>query len=97
MNRVGRGRLRWSAVSTAYEEIGAMRIRGHDAAIPQQWEREMNGRVIGNLILMTLVCVIVFVVYMALRPAHAADSKLPAEMFGKWCVDQSNPTTGSYV
>ena len=27
----------------------------------------------GNLILMTVICIIIFWVFMALRPAHAAD------------------------
>jgi len=31
----------------------------------------MNGKTIGNLILMTLVCVVIFIVFMALRPANA--------------------------
>src|SRR5262249_57023176 len=34
-------------------------------------ESDMSGRTIGNLILMTLVCVVIFVVFMAMRPAPA--------------------------
>jgi hypothetical protein len=33
--------------------------------------RDMNGKTVGNLILMTLVCVIIFWVFMAFRPARA--------------------------
>ena len=33
----------------------------------------MSGRTIGNLILMTLICVVIFWVFMALRPARAAE------------------------
>jgi len=33
----------------------------------------MNGKTIGNLILMTLVCVVIFIVFMAMRPARADD------------------------
>jgi hypothetical protein len=32
----------------------------------------------GNLILMTLICIIIFWVFMALRPAHAVTAKLYA-------------------
>src|SRR5262245_22646091 len=42
----------------------------------QQWEREMHGRVIGNLILITLVCVIVFIVFMAIRPVRADETPI---------------------
>ena len=31
----------------------------------------MSGRTIGNLILMTLICVVVFIVFMAVRPTKA--------------------------
>jgi hypothetical protein len=34
-------------------------------------ESDMSGRKIGNLILMTLICVVVFIVFMAIRPAPA--------------------------
>ena len=36
----------------------------------------MSGRTIGNLILMTLICVVVFIVFMAVRP-----TKAPAQNF----------------
>jgi hypothetical protein len=36
----------------------------------------MTGRTIGNLILMTLVCVVVFIVFMALRPARAGETPI---------------------
>ena len=32
----------------------------------------MSGRTIGNLILMTLICVVVFIVFMAVRPTKAS-------------------------
>src|SRR5262249_48323305 len=35
------------------------------------WESDMSGRTIGNLILMTLVCAIIFITFMAIRPAPA--------------------------
>jgi hypothetical protein len=34
----------------------------------------MSGRTIGNLILMTLICVVVFIVFMAVRPTKASFS-----------------------
>jgi hypothetical protein len=34
----------------------------------------MKGKTIGNLILMTLVCVVIFIAFMALRPARALDA-----------------------
>ena len=36
----------------------------------------MNGRTIGNLILMTLICVVIFVVFMAMRPAPAGETPI---------------------
>jgi hypothetical protein len=36
----------------------------------------MSGRTIGNLILMTLVCVVIFVVFMAMRPAPAGETPI---------------------
>jgi hypothetical protein len=42
-------------------------------------ESDMSGRTIGNLILMTLVCVIIFWVFMALRPAKAANEGAPID------------------
>jgi hypothetical protein len=36
----------------------------------------MTGRTIGNLTLMTLVCVVVFIVFMALRPARAGETPI---------------------
>ena len=33
----------------------------------------MSGRTVGNLILMTLICVVIFVVFMAMRPAPAGE------------------------
>src|SRR5262249_25560523 len=38
----------------------------------------MNGSTIGNLILMTLVCVVIFVVFMALRPVRAGETPVYA-------------------
>src|SRR5262249_60151185 len=35
-------------------------------------EGTMSGRTIGNLILMTLICVVVFIVFMAVRPTKAS-------------------------
>ena len=32
----------------------------------------MSGRTIGNLILMTLICIVVFIVFMAVRPTKAS-------------------------
>src|SRR5262245_16841573 len=52
----------------------------------------MNGKTIGNLILMTLVCVVIFIVFMALHPAGAASddtNRVPAKLHGHWCVDAS--------
>src|SRR5262249_61526295 len=37
-------------------------------------ESDMSGRTIGNLILMTLVCVIIFITFMAIRPAPAREA-----------------------
>ena len=37
----------------------------------------MSGRTIGNLILMTLICVVVFIVFMAVRPTKALAPELP--------------------
>jgi hypothetical protein len=31
----------------------------------------MNGRTVGNLLLMTLICIVIFIVFMAIWPAHA--------------------------
>ena len=39
-------------------------------------ESDMNGRTIGNLILMTLICVVIFVVFMAMRPAPAGETPI---------------------
>ena len=36
-------------------------------------ESDMSGRTIGNLILMTLICVVIFVVFMAFRPARSEE------------------------
>ena len=36
----------------------------------------MSGRTIGNLILMTLICVVVFIVFMAVRPTKASAQNL---------------------
>jgi hypothetical protein len=40
-------------------------------------------RTAGNLILMTLACVVIFITVMAVRPASAAE--LPLKMLGSWC------------
>jgi preprotein translocase subunit YajC len=39
----------------------------------------MSGRTIGNLILMTLICVVVFIVFMAVRPTKASAQNLQRE------------------
>ena len=39
----------------------------------------MSGRTIGNLILMTLICVVVFIVFMAVRPTKASAQDLQRE------------------
>jgi hypothetical protein len=39
-------------------------------------ESDMSGRTMGNLILMTLICITVFVVFMALRPARAGETPI---------------------
>src|SRR5215467_1156631 len=39
-------------------------------------ESDMNGRTVGNLILMTLICVVIFVVFMAMRPAPAGETPI---------------------
>jgi hypothetical protein len=36
----------------------------------------MNGNTIGNVILITLVCVVIFIVFMALRPARAGETPI---------------------
>lgn len=40
-------------------------------------------RTAGNLILMTLICVVIFIAVMAVRPASAAE--LSRKMLGSWC------------
>ena len=40
-------------------------------------------RTAGNLILMTLICVVIFIAVMAVRPAPAAE--LSRKMLGSWC------------
>src|SRR5262245_39462066 len=42
-------------------------------------ELTMSGRTIGNLILMTLICVVVFIVFMAVRPTKASAQNLQRE------------------
>jgi len=39
----------------------------------------MSGRTIGNLILITLICVVVFIVFMAVRPTKASAQNLQRE------------------
>jgi preprotein translocase subunit YajC len=39
----------------------------------------MSGRTIGNLILMTLICVVVFLVFMAVRPTKASAQNFQRE------------------
>jgi preprotein translocase subunit YajC len=39
----------------------------------------MSGRTIGNLILMTLICVVVFIVFMAVRPTKASAQNFQRE------------------
>jgi preprotein translocase subunit YajC len=39
----------------------------------------MSGRTIGNLILMTLICVVVFIVFMAVRPTKASAQSFQRE------------------
>ena len=69
----------------------------------------MNGRTIGNLILMTLVCVVIFVVFMAMHPAARAgetpiygpDGKYQGSVFDygrtQTYTDRSGHFTGSAV
>jgi hypothetical protein len=40
-------------------------------------------RTAGNLIFMTLICVVIFIAVMAVRPAPAAE--LSRQMLGSWC------------
>jgi preprotein translocase subunit YajC len=40
----------------------------------------MSGRTIGNLILMTLICVVVFIVFMAVRPTKASAHNFQTEL-----------------
>ena len=47
-------------------------------------EVTMSSKTVGNLILMTLICVVIFWVFMALRPARA-DGAMPDAMVGSWC------------
>src|SRR5262249_47484258 len=42
-------------------------------------ELTMSGRTIGNLILMTLICVVVFIVFMAVRPTKASAQNFQRE------------------
>jgi hypothetical protein len=51
----------------------------------------MNGRTIGNLILMTFVCVVIFVVFVAIRPAPAGGAMIPTEYRGEWCMTTGHP------
>src|SRR5262245_13288351 len=44
-------------------------------------EVTMSGKTVGNLILMTLICAVIFWVFMALRPARA-DGAMPDAMVG---------------
>jgi hypothetical protein len=57
----------------------------------------MNGKTVGNLILMTALCIVVFWIFMALRPAHAQSAMPRAIISGnqfctygnsgaQWCV-----------
>ena len=39
----------------------------------------MSGRTIGNLILMTLICIVVFIVFMAVRPTKASAQNFQRE------------------
>jgi hypothetical protein len=56
----------------------------------------MSGRTIGNLILMTLVCVIIFWVFMALRPARAGE--LPRfETFPNYALTCEQPYVGDRI
>jgi hypothetical protein len=40
----------------------------------------MSGRTIGNLILMTLICIVVFIVFMAVRPTKASAQNFQREV-----------------
>src|SRR5262249_46831779 len=42
-------------------------------------ELMMSGRTIGNLILMTLICIVVFIVFMAVRPTKASAQNFQRE------------------
>jgi hypothetical protein len=55
------------------EEMNAA-TTSDDKAVTNTEEVNMTGRTIGNLILMTVICVVVFWVFMALRPANASSS-----------------------
>jgi hypothetical protein len=46
-------------------------------------------KTMGNLILMALICVAVFIVFMAIRPVRAEPLQvLSPEFVGTWCLDQ---------
>jgi hypothetical protein len=54
-------------------------------------ESDMSGRTIGNLILMTLICVVIFVVFMAFRPARSEETYGKTQTY----TDRSGHFTGS--
>src|SRR5262249_48092868 len=58
-------------------------------------ESDMSGRTIGNLILMTLVCVIIFITFMAIRPAPAGETPIygPAGQYQGAGVDYGKAET----
>ena len=68
----------------------------------------MSGRTIGNLILMTLICVVIFWVFMAMRPVRAGetpvygpDGKYQGSVFDygrtQTCTDRNGHFNGSSV
>ena len=71
-------------------------------------ESDMSGGTFGNLILMTLICVVIFVVFMAFRPAHSEEMPVydvnghyAGSVFGygktQTCTDRSGHFTGSAI
>ena len=53
----------------------------------------MSGRTIGNLILMTLICVVVFIVFMAVRPTKASAQNFQREAELSDVAGPSHPAT----
>jgi len=64
-------------------EVGREGPRAVDR-VRREVDKEMNGRTAGNLILMTLICVVIFVMFMAVLPARAISPE-QAEMIARHC------------